>query len=548
MKKIYILIFVCLFSMFNGVCQESVSKAITLEKALAQKNVYTVRKDKKTGEYRKELQKQNSSAAVYAINNKLYQEYRKYKIDSALYFIRQNLLIAKKPYNSYKENQALIELSNLYSSNGSFLESRSILEKIDSRKLPNDLKAKYYEFYSQFFEHYATNNPNTHYRRQIEVYRDSLLGVLDPKSNKYKINLAQKLMYNKKYAEAQKLLIGLLNKSTKRDYDYAMYTYLLGDIKMHFKEEQEGIKYYRLAAVADLENGVKDHGAIQNLAIYNYYRGDIDKAYRYAKSALEDAVFCNVKFRTLMMSEFYSIINTVYQEREEENKNKLHLLIFAITMLSAGLLVTAVYVYRQMKKISKIKEALSISSEQLKIVNSDIQEANNKLSEYNIELHEANRIKQTYIAQFFDMCSSYIGKLDEYRIKLNKKALSKQFEELSLMLRSSNLVDEELQELYRRFDEIFISLYPDFVSDFNNLLLPEERIILKEGEILNPELRIYALERLGFSDSVKIASFLRYSLSTIYNYRTKVRNRTSLSKEEFEFRLQKIGMAENSES
>jgi len=542
MKKLLTIISLSLLSLNVLQCQELVSNNITLSEALAKKSIYTARKDKKTGEYRRQFAGQRNLAVIYEINDKLYKEYIKYKIDSAMYFTRHNVIISERLGDYNKQKQASIELANLYSSNGFFLESKSILEKIDSKKLPVDLKAKYFEFYSRFFEHYTTNNPSTFYSRQIEVYRDSLLGVLDPSSNKYKINLAQKLMHYKKYDDAQKLLRGLLDKSSKRDEDYAMYTYLLGDIKMHFKEDKQGIEYYSLAAIADLENAVKDHGAIQNLAIYNYYHGDIDHAYRYAKSALEDAVFCNVKFRTLMMSEFYSIINAVYQEKEEAAKNKLHLLIAAITMLSVVLLGAGLYVYWQMKKISRIKEKLSVSSEQLKVLNSDLQQANQKLNNYNVDLYEANKIKQEYIAQFFDMCSSYIGKLEEYRIKLNKKAISKQFDELALMLRSSNIVDQELQALYRRFDEIFISLYPDFVAGFNDLLLPDERIVLKEGEILNAELRIYALERLGFSDGVKIAAFLRYSLSTIYNYRTKVRSRTILSKDEFETGLQKIGL------
>ena len=109
-------------------------------------------------------------------------------------------------------------------------------------------------------------------------------------------------------------------------------------------------------------------------------------------------------------------------------------------------------------------------------------------------------------------------------------------------LKSTAFVDNELEELYKNFDNIFLSLYPTFVEDFNTLLISEEQVVLKPGELLNTELRIFALIRLGITDSVKIASFLRYSLSTIYNYRTKARNKAAVLRDEFENLVMRIGI------
>lgn len=131
--------------------------------------------------------------------------------------------------------------------------------------------------------------------------------------------------------------------------------------------------------------------------------------------------------------------------------------------------------------------------------------------------------------------------MEDYRRKLYKKAVSRQFVDLTNILKSNDTIDQELLELYQKFDSVFIKLYPEFTIDFNALLADGEKITLKEGEILTTELRIFALERLGIKDSDKIASFLRLSMSTIYNYRTKIRNKTSYSKEEFTKRLEKTG-------
>ena len=105
-----------------------------------------------------------------------------------------------------------------------------------------------------------------------------------------------------------------------------------------------------------------------------------------------------------------------------------------------------------------------------------------------------------------------------------------------------DIISQELEELYRKFDTIFLNLYPAFVDDFNAIRAESHRITLKHGELLNTELRIFALIRLGITDSVKIASFLRYSLSTIYNYRVKARKYCNADKKTFEELVMKMGV------
>ena len=194
-----------------------------------------------------------------------------------------------------------------------------------------------------------------------------------------------------------------------------------------------------------------------------------------------------------------------------------------------------------MKRLFKIKKELSASTQNLQELNAEFQSVNHRLKLFNDQLNESNNIKEEYIAQFFDICSSYITKMEDCRKKLYKKAVNKQFVELTNVLRSNDTIEMELVDLYRKFDTVFIKLYPEFTSDFNALLTEGEKITLKEGEILSTELRIFALERLGIKDSEKIASFLRLSMSTIYNYRTKIRNKTVYSKEEFTKKLEKTG-------
>ena len=513
-----------------------------LDKAIAGKEDFVRQKQKRIAEYRRMLSTNARPDDKFEVNDNLYQEYRKFKIDSAIYYVEENIAIAEKLKNKEKETASLVKLANLYSSTGRYREAEGILKSIKSASLPGSVKALYYEFYSQFYEHYATNSYSEHYVTQIEAYRDSLLGVLDRNTAKYHINRAQRNIYLKNFDTAQKDLLHLMRTAKSKDGDYAMYVYLLGDIYGLQKQHDKMLEFYIRAAVADIENAIKDNAAIQNIAIICYEDKEIDKAYKYTQSALEDAIFCNVKFRTLMMSEFYSIINTAYLEKESESKSQLMIYFVLVCILTIFLITAVIYVYRQMKKVSRIKEQLSANAEELATLNKEILSANSQLKDINDDLFESNLVKEEYIARFFDICSAYINKMEGYRKMLYRKMQDKKYEDLMKTLRSTSVTDDELEELYQNFDTIFISLYPTFVEDFNALLNPDEQVLPKPGEILNTELRIFALIRLGINDSAKIAAFLRYSLSTIYNYRTKARNKAAVSRDTFENLVARIGI------
>lgn len=477
----------------------------------------------------------------YQVNRNLYEEYRKYKIDSAIYYARRNLEIADSLNKEDLAYTAQIQLANLYSSSGKYRESEMILKSISKSKLSKELLPDYYQAFIQFFEHYATNSYSEEYMLQVNSYRDSLLGVLDQSSLHYRINLAQKRISQEETALAQKDLLNLFSEVREENADYAMISYMLA---VTYKEMQNSVlekKYYTISATADIKNAIKDHAAIQNLALIYYRAGDIHNAHRFTNSAIEDAIFCNVQFRTLRLSGLYSIINAAYLDEEAKQKRQLQLYLVLISGLSIFLIIAVIYVYKQMKKVSKIKEELHLTGEKLADLNRDISRTNEQLSERNAQLSESNHVKEEYIAQFFDLCSTYINKLENYRKSLNKKATDKQLDELFKMLRSTTMVDNEVEELYKIFDNIFLNLYPDFVNEFNSLLIKEEQVCLKPGELLNTELRIFALIRLGITDSVKIAAFLRYSLSTIYNYRTRARNKAAVSRDEFEGMVMRIG-------
>ena len=213
-----------------------------------------------------------------------------------------------------------------------------------------------------------------------------------------------------------------------------------------------------------------------------------------------------------------------------------------ISLLFVFLTILALYLYKKLKKILHIKEELSQANIKLKKLIFELNEAKSIMNERNEQLSESNQIKEQYIAQFFHRCSLYIDKLEDYRRTLYKMAINKHYEELIKKLKSTSIVETELEELYTNFDAIFLGLYPNFLSEFNTLLTKNEQIILKTDSSLTRKLRLYALLRLGITDNAQIASFLRCSLSTIYNYRTKMRNKAASNRDQFEDMVMKTGI------
>lgn len=524
-------------------------------KALRNKDVYGDVKEQRILGIRKMLnvpdldQKQR-----YNIYDQLHEEYKAYISDSAIHYLKLNLQIAKELNNTEYIYKSKIGLSFLYSVSGKYFDSLKMLEEIDKgeiRKMPEWMLVQYFGSYKQLYQYYSgleDSSTDNDYYIKSNMYRDSILTILNPNDEFHSLLYAEKLSDDNKAEEAYQLVSKLLDNHQQGDRERAIYAYVLARICQKQNKIDEAKKYYAISATYDITNAVKEHASMQALASLLYEQGDIENAYLCMKSSMDDAMFCKARFRTFEASRIFPIINSAYQDKVAKQKEELRFFLTMISLLSVFLIIAVGYVYYQMKRVTRIRKELHETNTKLSGLNDDLQGANGQLhqinrelSEVNSELFEANQIKEAYIGHFLDLCSTYINKLEKYQNTLNKKAAEKKLDELYKMLKSHEMIDNELKELYENFDNIFLHLYPNFVDDFNSLLLEEERFILKPKELLNVELRIFALIRLGISDSSKIASFLHYSSNTIYSYRTRVRNKAAVPRNEFEKMVLKIG-------
>ena len=510
------------------------------------RRTYGVEKETRITDLKRLLAEAASDEQRYGFCGRLFDEYRAYNLDSSfVYAQRKEELAHRLNKQDYLDDSAM-NMAEVMGTTGMYKEALELLGKIDKKTLPDYLYGYYYHLYRTIYglmgDYAVTEKAKKEYYRMTDLYRDSLLQVNASDSLGHALVMADKCIVHARYDEAIDMLMEYYRKPSLDDHAQAMIAYTISE-GYRLKGDKQGQKHYlALSAIADLKSAVKEYVSLRKLASLVYEEGDIDRAYNYLKCSLEDATLCNARLRTLEISQVFPIIDKAYQLKTERQQREMKISLICISLLSVFLLAAIFFVYKQMKKVAAARREVVDTNTLLQELNEELHNSNSQLKEMNHTLSEANYIKEEYIGRYMDQCSTYLDKMDLYRRSLNKIAAAGRVEELYKAIKSSQFLDEELKEFYANFDVTFLQLFPNFVDEFNALLI--EPMQPKPGEQLNTELRIFALIRLGITDSTKIAQFLRYSVTTIYNYRTRVRNKALGEREEFEAKVMKIGKVE----
>ena len=494
----------------------------------------------------KELAKQVTfnSMEHYNLNDQIYKEYKAYICDSAIYYLNENIRIAGNLKDTNREVASKLQLSLLLSSSGMYTEAIDVLESVERRSVTCDQLQNYYtcfdRAYGEMGFYTQDKTLSKDYWNIAQVYKDSLFAIMSPESEEYLVMRETQLRDDHKCEEALKINDVRLANAKPGTPQYALVTYHRSLIFQYMDDTNGEKRNLCLSAISDIRSAIKDHASLWMLAQLLYESGDMERAYQYMRFSWNATKFYNARLRSWQSADVLSLIDKTYQAMIEKQNVRLQQNLLLITALLVLLIVALGYIYRQMKKLAIARNHLQTANEQLNALNEELRQTNDCLSSTNVELSESNQIKEEYIARFIKLCSTYINRLDAYRRMVNKKVSAGQIAELLKITRSQDALDEELEELYANFDTAFLHLFPDFVKKFNALLQDNEQIILKKDELLNTELRIFALVRLGIEDSSQIAEFLRYSVNTIYNYRAKVKNKARGSREDFEDLVRKI--------
>lgn len=505
---------------------------------------YLNRKEVKINKIKSLLKSTTSDLQKQEIYDKLYLEYKSFQSDSALVYARKQLQVSDKIKNPEKLNLAKLNVASIMATLGMYKESIDMLETVAIQLTPT-IKGNYYWtnriVYGNLTDYATSNQEKTKYDLLSKKYRDSAIQYFPLESRVFCIAKSDQLMQHKQLDKAIKLLVENFAKTPSQDPDKAVIAYIISEVYQLKKDQEQEKKWLIISAISDLQLVKKENISLRKLAFIMYEQGDIDHAYRYIKRSLEDALFCNAKLRTYEISKMLPIINEAYQHKNETIRRQLILFLISAGVLSLFLLGALLLLFKQMKKLANAQKAISFANTKLSELNKELNEINEKLNQTNGILAEASLLKEIYIGRYMDQCSDYIAKLDEYGRKLSVMATAGKMNELVKAVKSNTHIEKELKEFYTNFDLTFLQLFPSFIDEFSMLIVDKEVLNLKPGELLNTELRIFALIRLGIKDSTKIAEFLRYSVSTIYNYRSQLKNKSLGPREEFESKVMLIG-------
>lgn len=515
-----------------------------IDKTIENNTYYTQKKEREIAQLKSLLKTAGDTIYKYEISQRLYNNYNSYQSDSALVYARKNLKFAESLKKPKKIIQAKINLVSIMGTLGMYKEGVDILNTIKVKNTYS-LEGFYHGvsriIYGQMSDNASSPEEKEKYLSISKKHRDSCITYFPVNSVSYIIAKADWDIDRKKPDETLRLLIPYFPKINHTDPNRAIISYIISQAYKQKNDRVQEKKWLSISALSDLQLSKKEYISLRSLAFLLFEDGDIDRAYTYIKRSLDDAVACNARLRTYEISKMLPIISESYQQQNETNKFQLIVFLISAGFLVLVLLTLLFLLFKQMKKLSIAKKELSSANDKLSEMNAELNTFNEKLNQSNSTLTEANLLKEIYLGRYMDQSSDYLGKLDEYQRKLNVLATTGKIKDLVSAVKSKDYIENELKEFYTNFDKTFLQLFPNFIHDFNMLLHPDEAIHLKEGEQLNTELRIFALIRLGIKDSAKIAVFLRYSISTIYNYRSQLKNKSVGPRDEFEERVMQIG-------
>lgn len=476
---------------------------------------------------------------LYARLNDIFNEYFQYDIDSTIAYGHKKLDFAVSTGRADLINDAILDIADRYATSGMNDEALSLVSQIDSSTLDSEFSKRRLSLLNTIYSNLAASSVDPLLVRQYEKERAVVMaGMMSQLADDDIASAfvgANILIDRGKADEA----VGLLQRWTEK-----------GDISLN----DLGILYYsiatayrnkgdRQAAKLSLARSTRydlmvpkyEYMSLIELAGMLYEDGDIEHAYTYIMRAVDDAVRANAQ---ACKDNIFNIMPIIAGTYDAKMKTANHMMRVVLVIMAVMLLLLVTLAFLLTKDRRRMHAAERLTAEK----NAQLNILNGELRRYNDMLKESDGIKDSYLGIYLNMCSDYIDGLDRYRSDIRKIVKEGDEKDLLNALKSREFMDRQLEEFYSRFDATFLDLFPDFIDQLNELLEEDKQIALSaKDRTLTTELRVLALIRLGVNDSERIAHFLRRSVSTIYNYRVKMRNSARIDRDKFEKELMKCG-------
>lgn len=490
-----------------------------LDSYIEKRDVYAKQKEEKLKQLKLRLRTADNNAARLAILDKIYREYYTYRYDSALVYADRGLALSQSDNDAYFTMLNRINRAAVLSTGGLYSQSEALLNEIGKEGIPPRLRQYYYYTFTWLYNYWESFCDKSEFKDDLHKKKHHYLKLTvsatsnDNTALHAYLNAELAFMENPLGKNVLSLYTTALMHSPVNSRVHASAAYCIARYYREIGKTQLYEKYIIEAAISDMVCPLKENLALQEFSTYLYKKDAkyADHAARYIYCSMEDAKFYNNRLRMLEISNILPIISTANQEALAHKERIVRGVLAVVSFMSLVLFAMAIFGYKQNKWLARSRH--------------EIRSQNRQLTELNEKLIATNHRRETYMRLFMDISAVYIRKLIEYRKLVSRKIKANQTADLLKTINSYKLAEEEATTFYTRFDRAFIELYPGFVDELNALLMPEAKIELPSPNSLTTEARIYALMRLGVTDSQEIATLLFYSTQTIYNYKSAMRTR-----------------------
>lgn len=465
----------------------------------------------------------------------LYRAYSTYRYDSSCAYVKKGLQLAEATHNTFYITHFKIHRASVLSVGGFYAKAEGILETLDPKQMPYEQKLYYYFTYAWLFNYWQSYAAKSEFANDFKAKKKYYMGILlenfnekGKKSAFYQYMKGEYIFLSSPtHRSVLNCYLKALKMTAKNDRLHPMAAYGIARYYRDLEQYDLYVKYLVEASESDGICQLKETTALQKLAYFLYEtdKDDSKRATRYIQHSMEDAQFFNNRLRMIEISNILPVIVTSNQEAAERSRTRMEIGFICACVILTIILILTVVNTKQKNSLKKNRKEIAAQNKQL--------------AELNQRLMDTNKRRETYMSLFMDISALYIRKLDDYRKLVSRKVKAKQIDDLLKSINSFKLAEEESSMFYIRFDKAFMELYPNFVQELNTLLKPEHHIVLPSPTELTTEVRIYALMRLGVTDSQEIATLLYNSTQTIYNYKSGMRAK-AINRETFESDINRL--------
>lgn len=503
-----------------------------LDEVLEQKEKFVNKKQDRIRTLKNRLENDHKlkSHKKFHLWNQLYEQYQSFIYDSAFAYAKKLNKAAHELKSKKKIAFSRLQLGFTTLSAGMFKETFDTLNTVKIDELPDTAKADYCLVMARALYDISDYNNDIYYAgrygEKAEKYVERGTDLADHQSYDYLYLNSLYHLRNENDQKALNYLGQLLNGNSKLTHrQNAIAKSTAAFIYLRAKDTARAINLLAKASISDIKSANKETTAMMNMAELLYNLGNVDKAYKYINHAMDNAEFYGAKQRKVQVGSVMPMITAAYvHDIDKQRRTLLNYLIgiAALSLITIALAITTFYQFRKLRRKERLVQQM----------NSDLQITNNKLT-------EVNKIKDEYIGYFFTINSEYLQKVEKFVHALNQRLAQRKFDEMEYLMKRMDL-NKERKNLYHSFDEVFLKIFPNFIEEFNSCFEEKEQIKVEKGQPMSTELRIFALYRLGITDSTKIANILGYSVNTIYAYKSRLMNKATLPAEEFRKRIMEI--------